>query len=396
MSQKENWIFDRGLFSNKKVLAALLFCVAFVPTFIQVVLKMVILRGPKFAITHLLFNYEIEFVKRGLIGELLRLVFSEITFKIAMAFFFIILAVALAVLVLVFFKPYKLYKKPGLFLFFLLAITHFATANQFIYDIGRFDQFLLIITFVCMIMICRLKTLSYFLLPLLIVLGLLIHEAFLFMFIPLIFAYYIYKRRMVKRELAFLFLLGGLAICSTYIIGTRGMVTTMGYEEYYSNLKEGEKALVSEGASNIPFRGLKDNLEYSFARNRDKNFFLDHMIFLIALSPTIFLFGKIFKALVRNRKELLLAFSALTPLLLYLLGHDFARWWGLAITNAFIVISLLALKKSSSEKLEKACIENKHLIINAIIISLVLGPIGIYSFFPRIVEGIKFLVMFVL
>jgi hypothetical protein len=387
----KDWLYS-WIIENKKLSLALFVLAALIPTLVMTILKLVILRWKSIG-TGLFVNYELEFVKRGLIGEAFRHIFSEITFSITVVFSFIIMAGAIIVLAVLFYKPYRLNNKPGLFLFFLFAITHFATANQFIFDIGRFDQALLVIAFVCFILINKRMKIGYLLIPCLLVLGLLIHEGFFFMFIPLIIAYYIYKNKICCWKLAFLLFLGILAVGSTYIIGTEGQLTKTSIEDHqrYINEKNSEISIPYE-PEGIHTRGVKENIGYTVERLANRWTVFGLLVFFPAVLPTIMIFKKIFRAIIKSKKERLLMLACLTPLLLYPLGIDGPRWIGLAITNLFIVTSLLALNKSHSNKLNSIMVEIRHLVIGAIIISVILGPIGVVTFFTRITEPIRFLV----
>lgn len=374
---------DEFILKYKKSLTAIILFICFLPTIFLKLFNLFSFRsilGP-FVINHFIFNYEIEFVKRGFIGEILRLTFNEVTNKLILISF-ILLFIFIFLLIKFYYEPYDSKNKFGLYLFFIFAITHFATINNYIYDIGRFDQFLIIILLTCIYFIKKYGNINYLIIPLLCLIALLIHEAFFFMFLPLIFVYWIYiKPKILKKWFFFLIII--FLLFSTFLIGHYGKMESIDYETYKEILieKYGED-YHSSGAFQVLYGNIKDNMIYTWKRHLTLRRLIEHIILFICLIPTFYLMTKLFKKL--KKIEWLLILSAFGPLALYILGHDYARWWGLAITNLFIVIVLLSRKEEFKENLNLIFYKYRKIVYIIIILSIIVGPIGTITLFPRI------------
>ena len=149
-----------------------------------------------FRFTHYLFNYEYEFLKRGLIGEILRLSFENINYKLVQLISLIFIIVLSIIIFKIFVKNFNKKSNISRLIFSVMIFTSPLTIQHFIYDIGRFDIINLIITFLCFFIIEKFyknSLLIFFTTGILISLMLLIHEGALIMFVPMIFGYWFFK-----------------------------------------------------------------------------------------------------------------------------------------------------------------------------------------------------------
>jgi hypothetical protein len=203
-----------------------------------------------------LVSYEYGFIKRGLVGELLR--FSNITpsYETITIISIALVLIVFVLLVLVFFRPItKTGNHLGLFLFFLVAITSPATLQSFNHDIGRFDSLGLFFMFGALFSITRFPTsVSYWVVPILLILSILVHEASFFMFVPFTLVYWYYvdpsSSRIIPKLMVFIIIL-----LATYLISTHGVLERKTVIEYYSSLKSVYGERVSESSLNVLHRG---------------------------------------------------------------------------------------------------------------------------------------------
>lgn len=333
--------------------------------------------------TQWLFNYSEGFVKRGLLGEALRLLVDHIDRNnIAIASYFI-LSSTLALLTILFYAPVTKSGKAGIWIFFFIALTHPATLQHFIYDPGRFDTFCLALALTSMLFITRFRGPMAALAVLISMsTSILAHEASFFMYVPLVIAYWVYIEPEPKKiPIKLLTFIALLAV--TYIVSTQGLLS-------HANLKRDlllsrEKYgnwVVSDSLDVIYKGGIIQNINRTAHAGASIRYILHSLIALtLILLPMAFLARKFIKSNNKpkfSKPMLLVMLASLSPLALYPLGSDHFRWWSLAITNIFITISIFLYRDSSLR--DSVCIflySNKKICIFLIASSIVLGPLGI-------------------
>ncbi len=341
--------------------------------------------------THWAFTYEHGFIKRGLIGEITSRVFGTVTPTIINSLSWGIMLLLAAALIYLFIKPALESKRVGAWLFAIVAVTHSGTIPHFEIDIGRFDHINLLILIVCLFVIRQPSSvLRFAVIPLLCLTGLLVHEAFFFMFLPLIFAIWFYEER-CKIWPKLLILFGLITIA--WAIAKYGILSNITADDYIRQLKNRHIFHIAKDSVDVLFRGLKGNLAFNL-----KDFFsylrpniTHHIVFALTLLPSLILFKKLICGIsfhasaCENRWLALLVAAALAPITLYVVATDHFRWWSIAITNLFIVFSYLAVRGQDATRL--ADVIERSLVIVACVIgtSLVFGPLGIMiDSYPRI------------
>ncbi|WP_236187125.1 hypothetical protein [Pseudomonas protegens] len=333
--------------------------------------------------TQWLFNYSESFVKRGLLGEALRIFVDHIDRNNIAIASYIILSSALALLTIVFYVPVSKSGKAGIWIFFFIALTHPATLQHFIYDPGRFDTFCLALALTSMLFITRFRgPLGALIVLISMSTSILAHEASFLMYVPLVIAYWIYIEPDPKKlPIKLLTLIALLAV--TYIVSTQGLLNHENLEKdlLLSREKYGNW-VVSDSLDVLYKGGVIQNISRTAHAGASIKYILHSLIaFTFILLPMIFLARKFINS--NNKPKLskpmfLVMLAALSPLALYPLGSDHFRWWSLAITNIFIAISIFLYRDSSLR--DYVCIflhSNKKTCIFLIASSIVLGPLGV-------------------
>ena len=334
--------------------------------------------------THWLFNYEEEFVKRGLLGESLRLAGLPTEYAFISALSTAILVVLCAALVVTFSTPLrrhpKLYALSG---FFLLAISHPATLQHFRFDLGRFDGVTLLLTLFSLYIIARHRYwLASIIVPGVLAMVVLVHEAALFMFLPMVMAFWLHKYGIVRRELIYVGLVTLTLTLFTYSISTNGLASTYGLDEHLTVMqsKHGDK-VVRSSLNVLHYGSVSENLTRTQENALTRARLYQHIGMLLVLAPLLLLLWPLVRTF--GRTERLLLFSAFAPLLLYPLGHDHFRWWALALTNLFIVVSLVcAIRPTAAAQLAEICDRQRGLITTLILLGVAVGPLGVTGNFP--------------
>ena len=338
--------------------------------------------------THFLFNYAEGFVKRGLVGEILRQTTSNISFTLVWKLSVLLLTVIYGILFAVFARPWwRERTNAGLFLFLLIAITSSATLQHAVFDLGRFDLLCLLLALGCIA--CSghlsLSTLgSVLLVNSCLLLSLLIHEAAFFLYVPLVLAFWHMldpSARGCRRQL----LSAVFLMIATWIISTRGQMTLNTLQVHTAQLQAIYGSRVESSALLVLHRqGIAENIRLTLDNGFTVARLISHLIMLLALFPLFKLLWHFYRAcrtvLISQQKLLLL--SSFSPLALYPLGYDHFRWWALALTNLFIVLSLLMTwYPPVRTRIAAAIMQHKTLVWLTIASSLLFGPLAVTESF---------------
>jgi hypothetical protein len=334
--------------------------------------------------THWSFTYEHGFIKRGLVGEIASRVFGTVTpsiINVLVWSIFLLLAIALTCW---FIKPAWDSNRVGAWLFAIVAMTSSATIPHFEYDFGRFDQINLIILLTCLFILGKpSKLLRHIVIPLLCVIGLLIHEAFSLMFVPVIFAVWIYEERF-QWIWPKIFVLASLVVI-VWAVDTYGIMHDVSEQDYMAELQQRHSFRIHPDSVHVLYRTVKENISFNLEELRKyaRANITHHIVFALSLLPTFILFYKLTRRLCvydgakENMWRLSLVVAALSPLSLCLLASDFFRFWSIALTNLFIIFTYLAIRLNRENILADVVERSPMFIAWILAVSLVFGPLGI-------------------
>ncbi len=358
--------------------------------------------------TQYLFNYEFEFLKRALIGEILRLSVEDLNGDIIRNISLIFQIVLSLVFYKIFFINFNKQTNINKLIFSLMIFVSPLTLQHFLDDIGRFDIINLLITLLVFLIIDVFykNTLIVILLIFpLIICMLLIHEGSFLMFVPMIFGYWFFKNSKKSTFLIqfFLFL---FILFITYKISTLGLCKEFTYSEYYNYLIN--KYLISDGNSihrilsvrtvtlhglfrdflntydpDIPYAIFEDTLKIGFSFKS----IINNLILITLLSPVFFIVFTIYRSFfkVADIQTKLFLISPFSGFVLFILGYDHMRWWALIFTNIFIIILKLNEEKNIYREILLENIKKyKNIYIFLIVESFIVGPVSFMHTFDII------------
>lgn len=340
--------------------------------------------------THYLFNYEDEFTKRGFVGEVLRILFESTTYEIVVAVAYVFLVILVIMLFFVFVRPYLIKGTRGAFIFSLVAVTSPATLQHFILDVGRLDIFISFIMVTSLLVIRESVTRDFNVLftfgtvCVLLIIGVLIHEASLFMFVPAVLTYWFFidstQRAFTLQSASFVVL-----FIATYLVSTYGLVTLYSLDEHMNMLASqyGEKVIHSS-LNVVHYGGVAENIERTTGVAFSLPYAFHHVVMFVLLSPLLFIVFQVIRACFKMRDVgvILLVVAAFSPLALYPLGHDHFRWWSLALTNFFVVIAFASIDRENlSSRVFHVLEKYRYVCYLAVITGLVTGPLGVMTSF---------------
>ena len=339
--------------------------------------------------THWAFTYEHGFIKRGLVGELISLLIGPVTPSIVNTISLAVLLLLAAALTCLFIMPaIRAPERVGVWLFGVIAVTHSATMPRFAYELGRFDEMGLLILLVCLLLFVRASpAIRLAVIPPLCLLGLVIHEAFFLMFLPLIAAIWFYEEQngLIWPKLVVL----AAMVASTWVIGRFGLLSNPPLDKYVALLQQRHAFPISKWSVGVLYRDLGENiaLSVSYLRENLHDMIRGHFILVATLIPTFLLLRSLGLTMVSLRQggrcRFLLIAAALAPLIMYPLAFDYFRWWSAAITNLLMVFAYLAIREDTMRRRLADTIENMPVVSVCIIgVSLVFGPMGENSAYP--------------
>lgn len=334
------------------------------------------------------FTYEFGFIKRGLIGEILSIVFDKPGRGTVIALSSCVMAAAVSALSFLYLRPYAHANKnnvPHIWLFGILALSHFSTIQFTIFDTGRFDQFGILFMTLSIVVIEHFKGLKVTAaIIILSALGILIHEAYFLMFFPLVFFYWVFRDEKKTDKLAALALIMALVL----YVGLYGNLKhTISRQDYLAHCASNYGPWISEQPVWILYTTTLQHIRVTTQNFGLAVFYKAHAIWFIALLPSLLIVQKMIRllyttlAVTKDEGEhtgiiVLLFLSPFSPLILYFLGVDFGRWLSICVINVFVFLSIfLYTNKTYMQKCSGFLGKNKTIIMIAVVLSLLLGPL---------------------
>ena len=336
--------------------------------------------------THFLFSYQDEFLKRSLVGELMRHLVGPVTYDAVVVCSVIALATLSVLLFYVCVRPAL--KKPmprGGFLFAAVALSSPATLQHFAFDLGRFDVFNLLLAVASLLAIHGLSRMAAALVVcVLLAISLLIHEGVFFMYMPLVVGYWFYR----DRARSALWLQGTyvvLAFLMTFVISRWGQVTLYSLDHHLALLTErfGDR-VVAISVQVLHEGGVIQNIRRTYYLGVSMERLWHHLLMFVLLAPVLFMLFQATRAVLGQRepRAWLVLLAALSPLALYPLGHDHFRWWALALTNLFVALAMLGITREGMRTAIARTFERYWLLgWVAIGLALITGPLGVTESF---------------
>ena len=137
-------------------------------------------------------NYDLAggFIARGLIGSITSFFFNYINSKIYYGFFIMFYFMVYEVLGLLIIRGLKKSFSPELSFFITILMMYNPASINYMVDFARPDIYLVILTIIAMLLIRNDK--FVILVPFLCIIGMLIHEGFIVIFVPVIATYLLF------------------------------------------------------------------------------------------------------------------------------------------------------------------------------------------------------------
>jgi hypothetical protein len=355
---------------------------------------------------HWLFNYDIGFVKRGLVGQLL------VSLKIPNDYFSVSL---IAFIIFIIFFIFIVYlasqqilinkKSEGAWLFFCAMTLSSATLQHAFLDLLRFDYVNYLFFIVYLFVVDRVsKMAAYVVLYVIMSIMLLIHEAAFLMFFPVMLAVLIVRKNKIiffSKELYCVIIL--ILIFQCYEISSKALLPIGEWSFFMRQILDKVVGIsdfdLNDGLM-VVFRPLADNVGYAASHVEFLHSFVFHIVFFLINIPLffiifIFLVDQYRAARLGSQEAFyrLIGFLAcFSPLTLYPIGYDYFRWWSISITNLFIYLAILAKSVDFSGYLQKTLESHRAVVLWGIIgFSLWYGPVRVIASYDAAFEPLLLL-----
>lgn len=347
--------------------------------------------------THYLFNYDDGFVKRGVVGDFLKTLVGHVSYDFVNFVSYVFLGGLSFLFFLFVSKPYVGYGgRLGAFLLMIFAATSPATLQHFAFDVGRFDLIIYIVFVLIILSINFLAERSVYATFSTVVAGLslsvLVHEAALFMILPLSLVFWNYidpsRKGVVFQSVSF-----AVIFFMTFLVSTRGEYSALGFEDHLETLKGvyGDRVV---GSSLVVLHN--SSLEENVSRTIRLGFSFPRLVYHGALVffmiPFVYMIYKLYMSM-RDQVDLrvkLIFIASLSPLALYPLGQDHFRWWSLAITNIILSICFLVLRDKAIRNGVLSFFEDRvRLVAFVVLFGFVSGPLGITESFDVVGYAVR-------
>jgi hypothetical protein len=336
-----------------------------------------------FSIDRYFFSYHYEFMKKGFIGTIFHFIHIVPTRRLVYlvswvnANFFLILFLMYVkkMMALIPQKQFSLY-----IVFFILSP---AVSIQLGYSAGLFDHFLILITLTALFVLAGKYKCSYFVIPTLMVMGLLIHEGFLFFHIPVILA--VVLNEIKKGDFKFhLFLITSFTITfALYFIsiyaGTISDDTLHSLLEIFNGEVGRSEDRDFYPSSQRIWKVTLHTLSLYAHWQTWLGFFVSSIILGIYFTPYL----RTFKKHMGDIFILMVLFSPFAIFPMFIVADTFYRWFGLILINMFLLYPYLIKEFKIADlyenfnRIEKACVKTGFILF-------ILGPIGLPTALPYV------------
>ncbi len=294
-------------------------------------------------------TYEKGFTPRGFVGTILKITGIEPTITTLFTFSFITVGILLALML-------KIFRNRTLFLLYILSPF---TIINYAYDFGRLDPLLLLIEVIALLVIVKdRKIFSKIAVIILVILGIIIHEAFLLLNFPLIAV--VAATRWDKKFLPLLLLTAIIVTFTTVHTKVDPQLLQNIYGKFFldqtdqpftqPSLSSFQKTHPIAKYLNYPITksAMIEHLNYPITRHlklvyREVILKIPHnlhkwALLALILLPYIYLFTS--SSYVISKK--IASIPIITPLSLLFVGIDNLRWFSASVTHILLVTELFS------------------------------------------------------
>lgn len=343
-----------------------------------------------YAASHWILSYDYGFIRRGLVGTIMKVWFPIITIEDIHHTALIAYCTFLVFLLIVFYVLLRYKGKNGqLFRLILIFLANPATISMLALDLGRFDLFLIMIMFLSMTLL--LLNRHVWLIPILMITAMFIHEGFFILYAPTIVATIIFVYLWDEREKRILATLvfSVIMVVAAFLVLYKYGRPTLGYEEFSSIIQSRSTFGVTELSLRECYFSIIDHYKLASSSLYEAGSIANFFAALLILSPVILILLNLWTHALRNcgaqRIACKLFFLAtLSGLMVVPIATDYGRWFSGVIFCNFFAIFFLVIKGiiKIDELAEYTGGSFKVLFVSIILTYLLFGPLHDWEPYP--------------
>ena len=340
--------------------------------------------------SHWALSYDYGLIRRGLIGSIVEMWVPIVSVGHVHHFALAVYCTFLAWLVAVIYYLLRFKDKGGrLFRLILLFVANPVTLALLARNLGRFDLFLVMITFLSFATLSFNK--HFWLIPVLMLTAMFIHEGFLILWAPTILAamIFVYFWEGGKRRTIFTFVASAIGVAAAFIVLYKFGHPALGYEEFASAIQSRAAFSITELSMRECFFSITDHVELSSSSLLDAGSIVNFLMALLMLSPVFLVLLNLWSHAIRNsgahRKACwLLVLATLSGLILIPIATDYGRWLSaIVFCNFFALFFLVSRGVVKVEELvEYAGGTTPLLFVSIVFTYLLFGPFHDWNPYP--------------
>ncbi|HTY36452.1 MAG TPA: hypothetical protein VMH23_05045 [Bacteroidota bacterium] len=299
--------------------------------------------------SHWVLSYTHGLVRRGLVGSIFKLWVPVVSIGDVHRAALVAYCVFLGAMLFVFYRMLRRKDgRGGLFWIILLFVACPATVSMYGRDLSRFDLFLVMILGASFFLLSVEK--QTWLIPLLMVAALFIHEGFLILCAPTILAAMLIMVVRSDRSRRMLWTLAVSAVFtgSGWFLLYRFGTPALGYDEFVRVIQARAAFPVTELSMRECYYSIGDHMKLASPYLRDPGSMLNLAGALMMLSPVLLVLVDLWRSAIRNsvghRSAVVTLMAAtLSGLLIIPIATDYGRWLsGVVFCNFFAVLFLVS------------------------------------------------------
>jgi hypothetical protein len=343
-----------------------------------------------YAASHWALSYELGLVRRGLIGSIMSLFVPVVSTEVVLTAAFVSLCIFLGILMAVFLNLIKNHDVDSrIFRLILLFMVTPATLSLYAKDLGRFDLFLMMILALCFILLSKQRHL--WLIPVLAMGAMFIHEGFLILCAPTLLAalLFVYVRDARQKKMLTTLVASVIAVGGSFLVLALFGTPTLGYEEFSRLVQARATFFITELSMRECYYGIANHLALASPYLSDAGSLLNLFGAVVILSPVFLVLANLWTRVMKNCGSArgtcwMLLLSSLSGLLVVPIATDYGRWLSAVVFCNFFVLALLIsrgdLKAEVLEEISGGSFS--ALLVLAVVTYALFGPLNDWNPYP--------------
>jgi hypothetical protein len=343
-----------------------------------------------YAASQWVLSYNHGLLRRGLVGTIMKVWIPIVTIENVHHTAFIAYCTFLVFLLAVFYALLLYKDKHGqLFRLILIFLACPATISMLARNLGRFDLFLTMIMFLSMTLLSLNG--HVWLIPILMITAMFIHESFLILYAPTIVAAIIFVYLWNKREKRILATLvfSVISVVAAFLVLYKYGTPTLGYEEFSRSIQSRAAFCVTPLSIHECYFSIKDHYALASSSLYDAGSIANLFLALLILSPVILILLNLWSHALRNcgvqnRACKLFFLATLSGLMVVPIATDYGRWLSAIIfCNFFAIFFFVSRGIIKIEELTEYTGDSfKLLFVSIILTYLLFGPFHDWNPYP--------------